>query len=125
MINIKELFRKAKVRIVVIFFAMAIIIGVFIGIYRSTSDTDSSGPMRVPSPPSIESVPGKAELSPQYMKTLIKENQQEVQKALATGGSAIPTIVNFDQSTYSPNDNLNQQSCSSFCASLKSCACGA
>lgn len=104
----------ARARVLVL---LGSVIGVFVIIYFGTrwlsGDGGSSGQSRVANAPqSIQTVPGGANLTPEYQRTIVQTNEQLAQKAQMTGGSAIPTVINYNTPQPATADNNSCVICS-------------
>lgn len=82
-----------------IFILLASFVGVVALIYFSIelfgAGEGTTGPSRVAGAPAgLQSVPGSKQLSSEYYRTLAQANEQAVQKAQISGGSAVPTLIN-------------------------------
>lgn len=81
--------------------------------------TEAVGPSRVASAPSgLQSVQG-GDLTPEYQQALIQANTQIAQKAQITGGSAVPTVVNFNTAQTPSADSQCNIICSDQSANVK------
>jgi len=91
-------FSKLNARARVLVLAI-IFFGFFIIVFLATKFLGSStsvGPSRVANAPSgLQSVQG-GNLTPEYQQALLRANSQIAQQAQMTGGSAVPTVVNFN-----------------------------
>lgn len=68
---------------------------------------EAIGPSRVAGAPGgLQSVQG-GELTPEYQQALLQANSQIAQKAQMTGGSAVPTVVNFNPQQAAPTGQCN------------------
>lgn len=86
----------ARARVFVLFGG---IIGLFVLIYLGSKlisgDSGATGPSRVASAPvGLQSVPG-GQTSPEYERALAQANAQYARQAQMSGGSAVPTMINY------------------------------
>ncbi len=76
--------------------------------------SNAEGDSRVAGVPSISSVQG-GKVSPEYARALNSQNQQKVDYANSTGGSAIPTLINTGVSDIIPSGSLGCSNCCNSC----------
>lgn len=98
----------ARARVGVLFGGI-IGVGVLAYVLVSTFSDGSSalGPSRVTNAPQgLQSVPGGANLRPEYQRVLQQANKQLAQSAAMTGGSAVPTLLNVGSQTGTSNCNI-------------------
>lgn len=97
--NIKSLGKNSRTR-VVIFFTASILIGSVLYGYFKLKGTGISGvaaKSKLGSSPTLQSIPGSLNQTPQYSALQNKQNIEQAEKALKTGSSAIPTIVSMQK----------------------------
>lgn len=90
----------ARARVLVL---LGAVIGIFVLFYLGTrwlsGGSNTTGPSRVANAPSnIQAVPGST-LTPEYQRSLMQANQQAAQQAQISGGSAVPTLINYGAPT--------------------------
>lgn len=83
-----------------IFFLFAAVVGLIVIVYMGTrllsGTSKTTGPSRVASAPQgLQNVPGST-LNPEYQRVLMQSNVQAAQQAQMTGGSAVPTLINYN-----------------------------
>jgi type IV secretory pathway VirB10-like protein len=90
----------ARSRIFVIIGAVVgFIVLVYFGTRYFAGPEETTGPSRVAgAPQGLQSVPG-GQLTPEYQRALMQANVQAAQQAQVTGGSAVPTMINFGGQT--------------------------
>ncbi|EHL29525.1 hypothetical protein LDG_8487 [Legionella drancourtii LLAP12] len=93
--NLKSLFSNTRSRVIIIFTTVLLILAVVIGYVKLRSI--STGPEATANlsnaPGSIQSIPGVLDPTAQYAKLQEEQNLSQAEKAVKTGGSAIPTII--------------------------------
>lgn len=93
--NISQLFSNFRTRSIIIVTVLIIGLAILIGIIRlirapAQENTAGAG---LASAPAQKTVPGLNQTSPEYTQLQQQLNQQRIQQAQKTGGSAIPTIT--------------------------------
>jgi len=92
--NLKALFTNTRSRIIILFTLMILVVAVVVGFFKFyKSGSNDSLSSAVPFAPGIQSIPGALDPTIQYVKLQEAQNTTQARKALNTGSSAIPTIV--------------------------------
>lgn len=99
---------NARARVLVL---LGAVLGVIILIYAGTryfsSGSATIGPSHVANAPKgLQSIPGGT-LTSEYSKALQQANTQAALQAQITGGSAVPTLVNYGSQPSAPTGNCN------------------
>jgi intracellular multiplication protein IcmE len=96
--NLKALGKNSRTRVVILF-TFAILIGSLLyGYFKLKKNTiQSVSKAKLTSSPSIQSIPGALNQTPQYSALQNKQNIEQAEKALKSGSSAIPTIVSMQK----------------------------
>lgn len=94
--NLKALFTNTRSRVIILFTVLLLVVAVIIGGLKIISATKS--PIQAvaslsSSPQGIQSVPGALNPTAQYASLQETQNSQQAEKAIKSGGSAIPTII--------------------------------
>lgn len=93
--NIAALFNDSRSRVIIVVTVVALIVGLVFAYFGFTrSSQPDVGGSAIVGAPSIKNIPGSANLSPEYLQTLEKYNQQQYTQAAKTGSSTIPTFIN-------------------------------
>lgn len=93
--NISKLFSNFRTRSIIIITLVILGLAILVGIIRlvnasGQTNTSNTGLINAPSQ---STVPGLSKTSPEYEKLQKDLNQQRIQQAQQTGGSAIPTLT--------------------------------
>ena len=93
--NIKSLFSNTRSRIIIVFTVILLVITISVGFVKfnhSLNPLSGSSDVRN-TPGGIQSIPGALNQTAQYAALQEQQNEQQAQKAAATGTSSIPTII--------------------------------
>ncbi|MGE3919448.1 MAG: pentapeptide repeat-containing protein [Gammaproteobacteria bacterium] len=93
--NLAGLLKDARTRTIIIITAVLILFAAIAGYYVFQARVGGPGGKAslAEAPGAIESTPGGFNPSAEYVKLQEKQNQENAEQALKTGGSAIPTII--------------------------------
>lgn len=92
--NLKSLFTNTRSRVIILFTLVILVVAVVVGFAKFYKSSGTSGlSSAVPFSPGIQSIPGALNPTIQYVKLQQAQNVTQARKALNTGSSAIPTIV--------------------------------
>ena len=94
--NLKSLFTNARTRLIIIFTFFILIIGITIAVFKinfKTAGPEQQGGNIASLPGNIQSIPGALNQTAQYAQLQAQQNVEQATKALKTGDSSIPTII--------------------------------
>lgn len=98
--NLRALGKNSRTRVVILFTAAILIGSVLYGYFKLKKDTNiSTSKTALTRAPSIQSIPGALNQTPQYSALQNKQNIEQAEQALKTGTSAIPTIISTQKFT--------------------------
>lgn len=96
--NLKGLVQNARTRVIIIITALILIFTMFYGyVHFSKAGSDLASQSTLRSAPNIQSIPGALNQTSEYANLQSKQNLVQAQKALQSGASAIPTIINVQK----------------------------
>lgn len=97
--NIKSLGKNSRTRVVILFTASLLIGSVLYGYFKLKGSGVSgvTAKSKLGASPTLQSIPGSLNQTPQYSALQNKQNIEQAEKALKTGASAIPTIVSMQK----------------------------
>ena len=91
---VKAVFSNARSRTIIVFTALLVIMMMAVGFYKLSGSTSSSSQSSgVLNAPSMQSIPGALNQTPQYAALQEKQNVAQAEAAAASGKSSIPTII--------------------------------
>lgn len=93
--NVSKLFSNFRTRSIIIVTLVILGLAILVGIIRLVNAPSQSNPSNagLANAPVQATVPGLSKTSPEYEKLQKELNQQRIQQAQNTGGSAIPTLT--------------------------------
>lgn len=94
--NLKALFTNTRTRVIIVFTMVLLILAVLIGVFkflRSSTPAELAPTANVANAPSLQSIPGALEPTPQYAELQEEQNRRQAEEAEKKGSSAIPTII--------------------------------
>lgn len=97
--NIKSLGKNSRTRVVILFTVSILLGSVLYGYFKLKASGLSgvAAKSKLGGSPNIQSIPGALNQTPQYSALQNEQNIEQAEKALKTGTSAIPTIVNMQK----------------------------
>lgn len=111
---------QSRIRLIIVGAIMFVVVAYAVYHYGSANQQDAGDTSQLKGVSSqISSVPGSKPTSPQYLQLLEQSNQEAAQRALQTGQSDIPTLINTGNEQTS--QSFTTGSCTAFCDQFTAC----
>ena len=96
--NLMGLMKNSRTRVIILITALILVFTMIYGyVHFSSSTSVLNVKSKIRISPNIQSIPGALNQTPEYSSLQNKQNIVQAQKALQTGASAIPTIINVQK----------------------------
>ena len=95
--NLKGLIQNSRTRVIIIITALILIFTMFYGYVHFSSSDAGPKQSKLRLAPNIDSIPGSLNQTAEYTNLQNEQNSEQAKKALESGSSAIPTIINVQK----------------------------